>query len=436
MLHKILLAFTLIYFFIFGTLMAHTSGQPDQAPHGYYSRRFTETWGIPEEDPTIRYTVTGQPYLYYWINGAVYKIANLFLSTDQINATLLWRMMSVFMGTFTVFYTYELAKKVTGNPFGGILAAFFLSNTLMFAFMSGGISYDNLMYLASTASIYHIVCLYKKQDFIRHTALAGIWVVIGALAKEQFLLLTLILFLTWIYILIRDFRNINISFSKSNILFFCIFLFFFVLFLGLYGQNLLRYGKPTPSCSQFKDLDICTTYSYRNEFYQPLNLQWLWFSRDDISNPIKYGLTYWGYKMSQSTWGILSHNTFIPELIISLHLALVFMGFLPLLRCPKKKFRISILLIFILLSYSGYVLLWNYMTEIKYSFQHYGVTGRYLLPILSTFLTILTFSFFRIKNSLFKRITIITAIIIYFYGGLGLFISRYATIFSHWRIYY
>jgi hypothetical protein len=74
-LHKILLGLILIYFVIFGVVMAYTNGQPDQSPHQYYSERFTQTWGIPEEDMSVgSRIVTGQPYLYYWLNGAIAKI--------------------------------------------------------------------------------------------------------------------------------------------------------------------------------------------------------------------------------------------------------------------------------------------------------------------------------------------------------------------------
>ncbi|MHA1280550.1 MAG: hypothetical protein ACTSQ8_25615, partial [Candidatus Helarchaeota archaeon] len=125
-LHRILLIITLVYFIVFGILMVHTSGQPDQAPHFYFSRRYSETWGFPEENLNIKFTVTGQPYLYYWINGAIYKIFQLIFPNERFQSALIWRLMSVFYSTITVLYTYKLAAKVTDNPYAGVLAAFFL----------------------------------------------------------------------------------------------------------------------------------------------------------------------------------------------------------------------------------------------------------------------------------------------------------------------
>jgi hypothetical protein len=44
--------------------------------------------------------------------------------------------------------------------------------------------------------------------------------------------------------------------------------------------------------------------------------------------------------------------------------------------------------------------------------------------------------FMKIKSIILKRLTISLAVIIYFAGGMGMFLSRYATVFIHWRIYY
>jgi len=416
--------------------MAHTAGQPDQAAHNYYSQKYSETWGIPEENPNIRYTFIGQPYLYYWLNGAIYKVYNSLFPTGKLRPVLMWRLMSVFYSTLTVFFTYKLTSKVTGNPYAGVLASFLLSNTLMFVFVSGGISNDNLMNLAATAALYHLVNIYKREDFIWQTALTGIWVIIGSLAKEQFLLLTLIIFLAWLFFVIRNCRKINLELKRKNIFIILIFIGYLVLFLGLYGTNLLRYSRTTPACAQIKPVGSCRTYGYRYDFYEPINLQWMWFVRDDLTNPIKYGITYWGFKMIESIWGILSETSFIPMLSVSLHSILILWALFYQFFCWQPKDMNATLLFVILLSYGVYVFLWNYKTEVEFNFQHYGVTGRYLLPILGALLTLITHSFMKIKSLLLKRITIALVVILYFAGGFGMYISRYAEIFSHWRIYY
>jgi len=434
-LHKTLLILTIVYFIVFGVFMVHTDGQPDQVAHYYYSQKYSETWGIPEDDANTFRLITGQPYLYYWINGAVYKIFYSLFPNSTLRPVMMWRYLSIVYSIFTVLFTYNLAKIVTRNPYAGVLTSFFLSNTLMFVFMSGGLSYDILMNLAAIAAINHLVNLYMGKDFIKQTALTGIWVIIGSLAKKQFLLLTLIIFLAWLFFVIRNLKKITIKFDRINIVLSIIFLGFLVLFLGLFGTNLIRYSKITPTCAQIMASDVCRTYSFRYEYYFQASLQWMWFVRDNLSDPIKYALTYWIYKMLESIWGILSHYSFAPIFSISLHAILIIWAFFLHFYHWRPKDKIPTLLFIILLSYSSYVFLWNYKTEVDFSFQHYGVTGRYLLPILGVLLTLMTSSFLKIKSSLLKRLSIALAVIIYFAGGLGMYISRYATIFFHWRIY-
>jgi len=435
-LYKILLAITIIYFIIFGIFMAYTSGQPDQAPHRYYSIRFTETWGIPKDDPDSPYVITGQPYLAYWLNGAVFKIHKMLFPNSQIRLDQLWRFVSVSLSSFTVLYIYKLASKVSGNPYAGVLAAFFLSNTLMFVFISGGISYDNLMNLAGMAAIYHLISLYKKEDFLRHTALMGIWVVVGALSKEQFLLMTLIIFLVWVFFVIRNFRNIRLNFNRTNKLLTSILFVAIVLFIGLYGINFTRYSTTTPSCLQIKGEGHCGTYVYRQEFYNQISYPGLWFNRDKFQNPINYAFDFWFMLMIQSTWGIFSHNTFIPKLATALHSILILWSFICLARYWKIKDIAANVLIYILLVFVGYVFLWNYKLDIEYNFHHYGVTGRYLFPSIGAFFTLMVYYFLKIRSVLLKKLTIMLAIILNFTGGLWIFLSRYSEVFIHWRIYF
>jgi hypothetical protein len=347
----------------------------------------------------------------------------------------MWRYLSVLYSVFTILYTYNLSKNVTRNPYAGVLTAFFLSNTLMFVFMSGGLSYDILMNLASIAAINHLANIYMGKDFVKQTALTGIWVIIGALAKKQFLLMTLIIFLVWLFYVIRHWKKLTLKLNWQSTLLSIIFLGFLALFLGLYGVNFIRYNNITPTCAQIMDSDVCRTYEYRYDYYYPVSLQWMWFVRDTLADPVKYALTYWIYKMIESIWGILSHYSFTPIFSISLHGILLIWAFFLHFYYWREKDRISNLLFVIALLYCSYVFLWNYKTEVEFSFQHYGVTGRYLLPVIGVLLTLMTASILKIKSYLVKKTTLAISIIIYFTGGLGMFISRYATVFYHWRIY-
>jgi len=434
-LHKILLVFILIYFLIFGFLMSRTLHQPDQGYHNFFSSRFTETWGIPAEDPSSPFVFTGTAYLAYWINGAAAKIYKFFLPLGgPIGLNTLWRAISVLTSLVTVYYLYKLTAKITNNPIAGVLGAFFLSNTLMFVFVSGGVSYDNLMNLASMAALYHLLNILKKEDFIKNTALTGIWLCIGAITKEQSLLLSFLIFIVLLIFFIRNFKGIEYHLDISNVILLIIFIIFLGLFINLYGVNLLRYGSTTPDCEQIKSAEVCTRFAFRKAMENPYDLRWIWYARNVfLNNPIIYAFSFWILQMVKSIWGIASHKSFIPLLTVALHTSLLFWWILCMARYWKKEDRISSFLLVIFLAYSFYVFLMNYKSELLYDFKHFALQGRYLFPVIGIPIALMMKYFLRIRSIFVKRITISLAIIIYFAGGLGVYIFRFSEVFIHWQ---
>ena len=436
-LHKVLLVLTLCYFLAFAIMMAYISGQPDSVHHTYLSERFSNTWGIPEENMRNRFVITGQPYLYYWILGAVTKIIRLAVPAETLPSLLIWRLSSVLMSLLTVFYLYKLISKITKNPYAGVLGAFFLSNTLMFVFLSGGVNYDNLMNLASMAAIYHLVNLYKGEDFVRNTTLMGIWLCIGALTKEQTLLLALILFIAWLFYILKHNKSIKLIFNRVNWIRIGVFILLIGLMVSLYGVNYFKYNKLTPSCQQIKTKEVCTSFSDRIEKEVAVDLRWLWNIRNTFTdNPFQYVFSFWILQMLRSIWGIISHNTFVPMVAVSLHGALIIWGLFNLARYWKKTNHLQNLLIFILACYLIYVFQLNYSYELRYNFKHFAIQGRYLLPVIGPLYALLIDAFLRMRSITLKRLTIALSVILYFAGGLGVFIFRYAEVFAHWRIYF
>jgi len=432
--YRILLIGTIVYFLAFGILMTNLGGQPDQAKHLYFSNRFARTWGIPQEESTSPYRVTGNVYLYYWLNGAALKIYRFVVPAAAASQEgFLLRLISLCMSAMTLFYTYKLASKVTGNHYAGVLAAFFMANTLMFVFVSSGVSYDNFMDWASAAAIYHLVNIYKREDFVRNTALMGMWLGLGALAKEQTLLLAFLLFVAWLAYTIRARKGLALVFSRTNIALASVFLVSSVLVLALYGVNVVRYRHLIPTCPQVKPAAACTYLSERRPLYHPVDVQGIWNIRESFQNPFTYALRFWIFQMLSSIWGVLSHNTYVPWLSVSLHGCLILWAGLCVLRYWKAEDRIPTVLLVLLLAYTGYVLLMNYWNELHYDFRHFAVQGRYLFPVLGVLFAVMINYFLRIRSLFLRRMTLALSMIIYFAGGLGLFIFRYSQVFSYWR---
>jgi hypothetical protein len=437
-LHSILLLVVVFYFIAFGIMMANLGGQPDQKKHLYYSQRFAETWGIPKDDPASIYGITGFTYLSYWLNGAALKIFRILTpGSSSGQETHMLRLLSVCTSAITLIYVYKLASKVTGNPYAGVLASFFMANTLMFVFVSSGVSYDNFMNLASAAAIYHLVNIYKQEDYVRNTALLGTWLCLGALAKEQALLLAFFLFLAWLVYSIRGRRCLSLTFSRANLAWIAVFSAFLVLFLGLFGANVFHYQHLIPSCRQIRAADVCKLiYADRKALYQPVDIGQLWSRRETIPNPFSYALNFWVIQMLEGIWGVVSNNWFLPLFSVTLHGVLILWAAICIIRYWKREHLVPTVLLLLLLSYTGYVLLMNYWNELHYDFRHFAVQGRYLFPVLGVFITLMINYFLQIRSLFLRKATLAFALVVYFAGGLGLFIFRYSQVFSYWKIHF
>ena len=435
--YKVVLVIVLLYFIGFGYLMIFHGGQPDQAKHYYYSQRYAETWGFPEDDPKSEYHIKDNVYLYYWFNGAASKILHYLVpGANASSERFLWRLISILLSTATLFYVFKLASKLSRNKWGGVLAAFLGANTLMFVFISGGVSFDNFLGLSSAAALFHLACLLKHDDFVKNTVLMGIWLSWGALSKNEGALLAFILFGVWLIYFMKYRRNIKYQFSPLSIILMVIMALSFGLFLELYGFNLIKYHKPIPSCNQVKTEEACTRFSLRVSQRQEINFSELWLQRNTIVGPFEYIFNFWILQMLRSIWGIISHKTFVSKFFTSLHGLLIIWTIFCIVRYWKKADMEFTVLIIIVISYVGYVFCLNYLSELRYGFRHYAIQGRYLFPVFSAFLTLTTNYFLRIRPPFVRRLTASLALIIYFGGGLGVFIFKYSEVFVHWRLFY
>jgi 4-amino-4-deoxy-L-arabinose transferase-like glycosyltransferase len=429
--YRVLLALTLIYFMVFALLMTTIGGQPDQTKHTYYSIQFGNSWGIPPEDHSGFY-ITGNTFLYYWMNGVALKLYRFLATGDSFSTDggiYLLRLLSVLISTTTVFYIYKLASSITGNKYAGVLASFFMSNTIMFVFLSGGITYDNLMNLSSIAALYHLVNVYRGDDYIKNTALIGIWLGISSLAKQQALLLALIIFLIWLLYSFKSKKHISLNFSRANKIWVLISTVVLVVFTGFYGSNLIRYHRPIPDCAQVKLKEYCTNFQEREQYKQPLNIRRAWDDREPIFD---YAFSWWPDRIIRSIWGIVSHKSYAPQWIAGPHEYLILWAFVCMLLYWRRQDTLPALLLIILASYITFIFFLNLKNELIYDFRHFAVQGRYLFPVIPALITLMVTYFLRIRPLLLRNMVLSLSIILYFSTGLGLFIFKYPEVFIFW----
>ena len=91
---------------------------PDEIAHHTLSAVFSTTWGIPADSAdTYAYGyLEHKPFLYYWLNGRVLNVLNLFSpSLTHYRKFVALRFISVFYSTITLIFCYLLSKEIINN---------------------------------------------------------------------------------------------------------------------------------------------------------------------------------------------------------------------------------------------------------------------------------------------------------------------------------
>ena len=126
------------------------------------------------------FTATNNPPLYYAMQVIPYKLAGSSI-LDELAAM---RILSVLMGALTVLLIYLfLAEALPGNPLACAAGALVAALQPLFAFMSGGVNNDSLLYLASAGVLWAIARAFRRGLSPANGALIGGFLGLGLLGK-------------------------------------------------------------------------------------------------------------------------------------------------------------------------------------------------------------------------------------------------------------
>jgi hypothetical protein len=202
--------------------------------------------------------VTRQPHLYYFALGKL-AVLNIF----GMNDVLYLRLLNVILAMLTVIAGYRLAAHLTRNSLIRILFLVMTTNTLMFTFIGGAVSYDNLVNLLAVLSVLAFIAFVRTENSA-DLLLFLLWSFLGTLTKTTFLPLTFGLVALLLFDRRRHLREDLSSLAgvvKMPARLPAVLLVLVILSFGanvwLYGSNLVRYGRPVPGCSQVLELEQC-----------------------------------------------------------------------------------------------------------------------------------------------------------------------------------
>jgi hypothetical protein len=416
---------------------------PDETYRFEVSRHFSKKWGVPENYSasfTSGIDIKHNPYLGYWIFGKILNIYDLFSpSATERQQLVFLRIVNVGFSLGAVIFCYLLTKELIKNKWWQLLSVFMLTNTLMFVFLSGGVSYDNPVNLACFAAIYYLVRVFQGKNILTNSLAWFICILIASLIKYSILPLTLVMGVTWLIFLIKNWGKLKINpvMNGKLIILLCLFIGLFSLNLFLYGGNLIKFHSLTPSCLDTFSSEICQTSSYairEQELALPEKLTLLKAIKQGNPEPIRYFFDEWIREMLKRIFGIMSHRNYFPLNVTYYHIALfwvLLLGF----RYIKKPDFVKISLIVIFGFYVAVLVAMNYNSELVYGFNKYiALQGRYLFPVIGIGYVLVAHILTVTSNKPIRWSTLAALIVLFLYGGPIRFIWYYGSVFADWFI--
>jgi hypothetical protein len=258
---RVLIGLALLYFAVravYFALQIHPFVPPDEVTHVGRILAFSTSW-LPPDDGPATYPlglVTRVPTLYSFALGKL-----LWLNRFGVSDLVFLRLLNVPLGVLTVVYAVRWIRLLSGDAIVRALFLVMLTNSFMFGFLAGSVSYDNLTNLLAAAAIYYLYSYFATRSAVALLSLL-LCLALGGLTKVSFLPLVLILL---VLLGLHERRSLAGLVSTLGAALrrptprlaatAAALLLALALDVGLYGGNLVRYGRVTPSADQVIGLE-------------------------------------------------------------------------------------------------------------------------------------------------------------------------------------
>lgn len=247
---------------VYGLLLAYFAGRlvwmafrmhpfvpPDEVTHIGRVLAYAKVWGVPDNGPgTFAYGLLDhRPWLYYWTMARALPL-NVFPIPDLMFVRLANGLLGLGTAVLGILWVRDWLK----SPWARVLFAVMITNTAMFTGLSGSVSYDNGANFLAAAAILALTRfrIGRRTEWLLVFAAA---LFAGCLAKRTFLPLG---FLLVVWLLVRERHHLDALVSRVASAFraarpatwalLATALVLGGLTVGLYGENLVRYGSLRP----------------------------------------------------------------------------------------------------------------------------------------------------------------------------------------------
>lgn len=426
---------------VFIALRLNTSIAPDEHNHFLFVKEYATTLGKPlDSESTLKtgWYIKDNPYLYYWISARVYKVMHWIKpNLTDWQALQGLRMLSVIYSTLSMWFLFKTSKLLIENKWLQLLPVFLLSNTLMFVFLSGAVSYDPMAIMFCFLAAYFLIRALKQINFWRSSILFLLMVGLGSLVKYPITPFAFVTVISWlVFISIKRAQLPKLQLKENLIL---ISLVAIVLFANvfLYGHNLIVYRDLTPDCNELFTKTQCELSPFHQRairFADPQSPNLYESIKQGGPTPLAYFFDSWNYLILKSIYGILAHQYYVPKHIISFFQAFYLLLFLLAARHIKKLRDFWPYIITITMFYTAVVFITNIKTELNFNYAHFSIQGRYLFPVIGFVYLIISWVIENISNSRSQLIIAFITTMLFFYSGPIKFFLIWNGFFEHWFI--
>jgi hypothetical protein len=349
------------------------------------------------------------------------------LNIFPISDLLFLRFLSIVLSLGTLYFSLKIFKLFTNNKSIILLALTFETTLLMFIFISSSVSYDNLTNLLSTMSIYFLIKFFKSNS-VRMLLLLLLTMVIGGLTKISYLpliLFELLLIIGYLakryYIYYKNKQSskiitpLKIKLLKKDVFIIFTILIFGLMNLFLYGKNIIEYKQLYPSCGKVFGNEVCLKYRKQSQISKKIRDT---SSQRTRKNILDFSINYTELALKRSV-GIFGHKSILGNSLLY-QLIFVFTLFVFIFRMKYYIKNKQILIhIYLFVSYSAFVLLYNYKGYIVHKIFGAAIQGRYNFPVIASISIILAYI---VLNNFKDHIKLPTTMILYMLLTLNGFI--------------
>lgn len=363
---------------------------PDEIYHYTKIKKYSETKGLYLENTPKEYHLGNfkNSFFYHLLIGKLLK-----LNPFKMPNLLFIRLVSVIFGIITIIFAYLTIRECIQNRIIQITILIVLTNLLMYAFLFGSASYDNLVNLLSAVSFYGIIKFQKtfQRKYLFYLLLT---LLVGTLTKITYFPLALIELVIVAVLIVNNKANIGslltppVKFPEVLISIFLALLI--VINIYHFGSNLVKYHTLEPELSQVHQNDqIATPHQIRNK-----NLEKAVDSRARM-NFVSYFYQWYGI-MKNRTIGIVGHASLYKDINnLQSRLINIFIGIAMILlvanykSCLKNK--AFIILFTISFGYCLFLFCFNYNSYLSTHAIDIAVQGRYIFPVLPLLVAVLIY---------------------------------------------